>query len=369
MVGKGILLWFSSCLFVFGQVTQEGFVLQDEALVAYTGTESVVVIPDNLGIKEIGDRAFALSGITSITIPEGVTRIGDWAFWGAAGLTDIRLPEGLTRIGDWAFLGCAGLTGIRLPDSVAGVGDWAFGNCTGLTNIEVGEGNPAYRSIGGVLFDKTGTVLVAYPAGNKNPAYTVPDTVTLIGNLAFSSAGNLVAIEIPSGVTYIGSLVFYGCAGLTNIEVDEGNPAYRSIGGVLFDKTGTVLAAYPAGNKNPAYTVPVGVQTIGERAFYGCTGFNRISLPESVTGIGQEAFQNCTGLVNLQIPDSVTAIGERAFYNCTNLVAVNISSRVAGIGDQAFYGCTSLDLILLFRETRMGKDVFEAVPGTLTYLD
>ena len=287
MVGKGIVLWFSSCLLVFGQVTQEDFVLQDAVLVAYTGTESAVVIPDNLGIREIGDRAFALSGITSLTIPEGVTRIGNWAFWGAAGLTDIRLPEGLTHIGDWAFLGCAGLTGIRLPDSIVGVGDWAFGNCTGLTNIEAGEGNLAYRSIEGVLFDKTGTILVAYPAGNKN---------------------------------------------LT-------------------------------------YTVPVGVQTIGEQAFYGCTGFNRISLPESLTSIRQEAFQNCTGLVNLQIPDRVTAIGERAFYNCTNLVAVNISSRVAGIGDQAFYGCTSLNLILLFRETRMGKDVFEAVSGTLTYLD
>ncbi|MDR2536332.1 MAG: leucine-rich repeat domain-containing protein [Treponema sp.] len=370
MIRKNIVfLLFSSCLLGFGQVGQEDFVLQDGVLIKYTGVESAVIIPDNLGITEIGERAFAFSKVTSVTIPAGVSRIGNWGFWGSEGLANIQLPEGLTHIGDWAFLGCSSLQTLRFPDTLISIGDWTFGNCPNLTSIEVSEENTAYRSIEGVLFDKTGTILAVYPGGNQNPSYTIPDQVELIRNLAFSSAVNLVTVRIPPSVIYIGNLAFYGCPSLTSIEAAEENPGYRSIEGVLFDKTGAILLAYPEGNKNPTYTIPLGVQTIGERAFYGCTGFSRINIPKSVTTIGQEAFQECTGLVNMQIPDNITAIGDRAFSYCTSLVAVNISSKVTSIGNQAFYGCTNLELIHLYRETRMGKDVFESVPGQLTYLD
>jgi hypothetical protein len=341
-----LLALLGSCLPAFGQSALADFVLQGDALVAYTGEARTVVISDALGIREIGDKAFAHSAVVSVTLPPGVEAIGDWAFWGCAELTDISLPEGLVRIGDWAFLGCTSLQRLSVPDSLISVGDWAFGNCSSLTAIETGEGNPAYAAVDGVLFDKSGTILTIYPGGKPNSEYIIPEQVELIRNLAFSGAVHLVTVRIPAGLRYIGNSAFYECAGLAGIEVDPENPEYHSSNGVLFDKAGATLLAYPGGSQNPAYSIPYGVTVIGDRAFYGCAGFTSILIPESVTNIGQEAF-----------------------LGCVSLEAVILGRSVADIGDRAFYGCAGLSQILLFRSSRLGEDAFGAVPGELVYLD
>jgi hypothetical protein len=337
---------FSLCLPVFGQPRHEYFTVEENVLIKYTGSEQSVIIPDTLGIKAIGTRAFALSNIVSVTLPAGVETIEDWAFWGCTNLQDITLPEGLTRIGDWAFLGCTNLRRVLLPDSLAQIGDWTFGNCPSLTGIEAGEKNPVFTALDGVLFDKTGEILTAYPGGKPEPEYTVPAEVTLIRNLAFSGAVNLVTVRLSANIGYIGNLAFYGCTSLTALEVDPENPAYRSIGGVLFDKAGTTLLAYPGGNKNPVCVIPEGTEAIGDRAFYGCTAFNSVSIPASVVRIGQEAFQGCTALESLALPKTVTDIGDRAFY-----------------------GCSALHSIQLFRETSLGEEVFGSVPAQPAYTD
>ena len=141
-----------------------------------------IIIPTthhNLSVTSIGNYAFyGCTGLTSITIPDGVTSIGDEAFYECAGLTNITIPKSVTNIGVSAFGGCKGLTSITIPNSVTSIGELAFNDCTGLTSI------------------------------------TIPSSVTSIGNYAFGGCKGLTSITIPESVTSIGDCAFYGCSGL-----------------------------------------------------------------------------------------------------------------------------------------------------------
>ena len=133
---------------------------------------------------KIGDYAFfGCSGLTSLTLPSGVTEIGSFAFYGCSGLTSLTLPSGVTEIGDYAFNGCSGLTSLTLPSGVTEIGEGVFFGCSGLTSL------------------------------------TLPTGVTKIGYSAFSGCSGLTSLTLPSGVTEIGYSAFSGCSGLTSIYV------------------------------------------------------------------------------------------------------------------------------------------------------
>ena len=154
-----------------------------------TGLTSIT-IPNS--VTSIGTYAFyGCSGLTSITIPNSVTSIGDWAFHGCSGLTSITIPNSVTSIGGLAFHNCTGLTSITIPDSVTSIGGWAFNGCTGLTSINVASGNNYYSSNNGVLFNKKKTALIRYPEGKSQTSYTIPNSVTSIGGVAFDGCTGL----------------------------------------------------------------------------------------------------------------------------------------------------------------------------------
>ena len=133
---------------------------------------------------KLGDYAFyGCSGLTSLTLPSGVTSIGYRAFEGCSGLTSLTIPSGVTEIGSSAFYGCSGLTSLTIPSSVTSIGYGAFSGCSGLTSL------------------------------------TIPSGVTSIGDCAFLSCSGLTSLTIPSSVTSIGSDAFLGCSGLTSIYV------------------------------------------------------------------------------------------------------------------------------------------------------
>ena len=225
--------------------------------------------------------------MTSVTIPNSVTSIGTGAFGGCSALESIIVEEGntiydsrencnaivetatntliagfkntvipysVTSIGDWAFSGCSSLTSVTIPNSITSIGEGAFSYCDGLESIIVEEGNTicdSRENCNAIIETATNTLVY----GCKNTV--IPNSVTSIGDGAFSFCSGLTSITIPNSVTSIGEAAFQYCTGLTSVTI---------------------------GNS---------VTNIGDYAFFGCTGLTSISIPNSVTGISTGAFRNC----------------------------------------------------------------------------
>ena len=262
----------------------------------------------------------------NLTIPNSVTSIGDEAFYGCD-LTSVTIPDSVSNIGDGAFNFC-NLTSITIPNSVTSIGDNAFGECNSLTEINVDSNNKNYSSQEGVLFNYDKTELIIYPKGKSQTTYTIPDSVTSIGDYAFSGCESLTNVTIPNSVISIGDYAFYSCMSLTSITI--GN-SVTSIGDWAFSFC--MLTSVTIGNS---------VISIGDSAFVSCTSLKSVTIPDNVTSIGNFAFWYCTDLTSITIPDSITNIGHGAFMACTSLTSVTIPNSVTSIGNDAFEACTSL---------------------------
>jgi hypothetical protein len=182
--------------------------------------------------------------LVTITLPDSVSSIGDYAFWSCTSLTGINIPNSVTNIGLGAFGECTSLTSITIPDSVTSIGFLAFNNCTGLTSILVESSNPNFSSLEGVLYNKNITSLITCPAG-KLKTITFPRSVTIIEDHAFWFCTNLTSITIPSSVTSIGFSAFYYCTSLASITIPN---SVRSIGDHAFDNCTNLTNIFLLGN-------------------------------------------------------------------------------------------------------------------------
>ncbi|MDR2921812.1 MAG: leucine-rich repeat domain-containing protein [Treponema sp.] len=292
----------------------------------FTGSERDISIPariNNYPVTGIGEWTFNdCTSLTSVIIPGSVTSIGDYAFSGCTSLTSVTIPNSVTSIGGSAFRVCKSLTSVTIPNSVTSIGERAFVDCTSLTAINVVADNRAFSAQDGILYNKNKTVLHTYPAGKKG-SFTIPNSVTSIGEWAFSSCTSLTSVTIPNSVTSIGS-AFGGCTSLTAINVIADNRAFSAQDGILYNKDKTVLHTYPAGKKG-SFTIPNSVTSIEEWAFSSCTSLTSVTIPNSVTSIGS-AFGGCTSLTSVTIPASVTSIGAWAFAICTSLTNVTFAT-------------------------------------------
>jgi len=334
------------------------------------------------GLVYVGKVAYSYKGTmpvnTNIILLEDTKGIAESAFRGCDSLTSVTVPNSVTNIGDSAFEGCINLTSVIIGSGVTNIGDGVFGRCTSLTTINVNAGNTTYSSQEGILYNKDKTTLIQYPAG-KTGAFNIPDSVTSIGNGAFSGYTNLTSVTIPdnvtsieegafsgctgltsvtigSGVTSIGDHAFSGCTSLTTINVDSGNINYSSDQGVLYNKNKTTLVIYPKGKKDISFTIPNSVTSIGVWAFGYCTSLTNVKIPDSVTSIGNYTFYECTNFASVTIPDNVTSIGVWAFFNCTSLTSVTIPNRVTSIGSNVFSACTGLTSVTF--ECSISSDYF-----------
>ena len=298
-------------------------------------------------VTSIGYYAFwGCTNLRNIKIPNNVESIGDYAFYNCTSLTSVTIPNSVTSIGNDAFYGCSSLTSVTIPDSVTSIGYSALSSCTSLTSIEVSYDNENYSSVDGVLFDKDKTKLIQYPAGSNRTIYSIPNSVISIGSDAFVGCTSLTSVTIPNSVTSIGGSAFSGCTNLTSITIPD---SVTSIGSYAFEDC-TSLTSVTIGNS---------VTSIGGSAFSGCTNLTSITIPDSVTSIGSYAFEDCTSLTSVTIGNSVTSIGGSAFSGCTSLTSITIPDSVTSIGDYAFYECTSLKSVTIPNSvTSIGHNAF-----------
>lgn len=192
---------------------------------------------------DTNNGAITITGYTgfgpAVTIPgtlngHPVTAIGNAAFGGAASVTSVSIPNSVTNIGAFAFT-ASGLTGVTIPSSVIYIGQDAFAACNSLSNITVNAGGPAYTSLNGVLFDKAQHTLIQYPAALTNDNYTIPGTVTTIGDDAFYSASGVGSVTIPNSVSAIGNDAFAYCIALDTVYFGGNAP---NVGSFAFYETG-----------------------------------------------------------------------------------------------------------------------------------
>ena len=283
----------------------------------------------------------------------------------------------VTSIDEMAFYYCTSLTSIDIPNSITKIGSFAFGNCPVLTSIVVESGNPRYDSRNNckAIIETADNTLIA---GCKNTI--IPNSVTAIGEYAFEGCYGLANIVIPNSVTAIGNKAFYNCDGLTSINIPN---SVTAIGKGVFESCDE-LASFVVESGNPRYDsrnnckaiietadntlivgckntiIPNSVTAIGDWAFSYCHGLTSINIPNSVTAIGKGAFESCIGLTSVDISNSVTAIGNYAFYNCGGLTSINIPNSVTSIGNYAFFWCTGLTSIVIPNSvTSIGNEVFK----------
>jgi len=195
----------------------------------------------------------------AVTIDARATSIGDYAFYANAGLTSITIPIGVTRIGQGAFWAAADLIDISIPSSVTSIGDYAFYNMASSTTITVDNANAAFSSIDGVLFSKSQTGLLVYPAGKIANPYVIPEAVTSLSNYAFARSRFLTSITIPNSLTSIGTNTFEDSNSLTSITIPS---SVTSIGSLAFNRTSSLTSFQYCGSADLTGTGLIGITQI-----------------------------------------------------------------------------------------------------------
>ena len=328
----------------------EEYIYNEELFNAYSDYSGDVLIPESVTYQ-------------GQTYP--VTEIDEYAFYFCSDITSVTIPNSVTRIGLYAFTCCSGLTSITIPNSVTEI-DYryydpnVFAGCSSLTSIVVESGNTVFDSrdnCNAIIKTASNTLIT----GCRNTI--IPHGVTSIGNYAFSDCTSLTSITIPNSVTSIGKYAFAGCYFANeNFINNSGLTDYYNWGATLCDEEtndGLLIKDNSVVKCRPwavSVTIPNSVTSIGDAAFYGCSGLTSITIPNSVTSIGYRAFDACRSLTYVTIPNSVTSIGYRAFENCSGLTSITIPNNVKYINSEAFIGCPNLNTVTIESNAFISSD-------------
>ncbi len=299
-------------------------------ITGYTGSGGAVTIPSSINglpVTCIGSYAFAgVTTLTSVTFPTGITNIGLQAFAYCGSLTSITIPSNVAHliIGIEAFAYCVNLTSLNIPAGVTDIGFEAFYDCPSLVAITVDPANAGFSSVNGVLFNKDQSIIYQFPGGIAG-SFTIPASVTTIGNNSFAYCAKLNSVAMPNSVMFIEDNAFAYSTNLTTVTV--GNSVINIRNGAFTECT-SLKSIYFKGN---APSVP---QSAG--VFSGDANATAYYLP-GTTGWGN--FTTLTGLPTvLWNPQAQTSGG--SFGVQTNLFRFYItgSSNLAIVVE----ACTNL---------------------------
>ena len=290
-----------------------------------------IELPDQL--KTIGYRCFYNSGLTSITIPEGVTFETESiesknasTFYNCRSLQTVTLPQNMTEIYIYMFQSCQSLSKINIPESVTKIGTGAFADCKSLQTISLPNGLTVIES-------------KAFAGCSELKEITIPETLISIEESGFENCRSLTDIILPSGLRHIGRSAF-SISGLKEI------------------------------------TIPNVVEGMGPSCFYGCHSLETVIFSElSVTRIEQQTFDGCDKLSHVTLPQNLEFIGTRAFSNCSSLKHISLPETLEWIGSHAFWGSALSEIILPNNVYNIGNDAFGGtqittitIPQNVTYV-
>ena len=334
-----------------------------------------ITLPGDL--KSVGDFAFSdCSSLETINLPSGITTIGNYAFWYCENLTSLTLPSGLISIGDRAFENCYSLTSLEFPSSLTTLGELVFAGCYELSNLTLHSnltdvksnylfgGASNYNNLKDVryiiysdlemylqsnhpVFYEIKCGIKYYLNDQEITTLEIPSGITSIGDGVFLSNKSLTNLTLSSKVSSIGISAFYYCDNLKDVRyyiyddlatyIQNGHPDFY-VGGIKY---------YWNDQEITTLEIPTSVTSIGNNAFYGCSGLTTLNLPSNVTSIGDRAFGYCSNLTSVDLPSSITKMGDFVFFYCEKLSNVNLPSDITTISTGAFGGCSSLQNINL----------------------
>lgn len=359
-------------------------------ILRYTGKNTTIAIPEKINGKEVTTIAnLAFNDCyknTKIIIPKTIKNIASNAFNNCFSLKSIEvnkdnkyylsedgvlfnkdktklirypedldfkktyeIPEGVKTLEQFSFYNCKNISRIIIPKSVEEIENSAIYNCE-YSTIDVSKENKNYKDIDGVLFNKSGKVLIKYPIGREENKYEVPEDVKRISSYAFFNT-NIKSITIPDSVIEIGNMTFFKSKAeniiLSNNIENTGDSGFRECTNLKEIK------------------IPSRVKSIGSYAFNECTNLNSVSLPEGLIEIKNNAFNKCTNLENINFPKTLYKINSYAFSECTSLENITIYNGLKILGDYSFNRCTNLNNINIpYEFVRVGTNAFYGVKNS-----
>ena len=359
------------------------------------GKSGDYVVPDT--VTSIASYAFyGCSKLTNLTLPNNIAQIYDYTFYNCYNLKSINIPESVTSIGEYAFYNCSSLESITIPESVTSIGEYAFYNCSSLESITIPEG---VTDIEGAAFQNCYRLTeINYNAVDATLHEIREDNgMSTFENRIFSSAGrssNGITVNIGNKVENIPNMLFNPSKhGLP--ETTSETPNITKLNFIETSICKTIgYWAFASLDSLTNVTIPASITTIGY-SFINCTNLvnieadsnnsyyssqdgvlfnksktqlvqypkgkigNTYTIPSTVTSIGSYAFYNCDSLNDIIFPNNTRSIGSSSFYNCDGISEITLPEKLTSIGSSAFYNCVGIANIILPNSlTSLGSSAF-----------